>query len=148
MAAEASTDGALDPDLVEVWRAVARPYLDVRARWFEVAEDVGLSPAGLDALLKVEPDEPPSMRELAALLGCDASYVTAMIDDLERSGYARRRASASDRRVKTIELTPAGRRARQRAWDQLMAPPPQLGNLSVKRQQNLAALLRQALDET
>lgn len=144
----AASDGpGLDPGLVSAWRALARPYLDVRTRWFEVAEDVGLSPAGLDALLKIEPDEPPSMRELAALVGCDASYVTAMVDDLERAGYAQRRPSDSDRRVKTVDLTAAGRQARQRARDRLMALPPQLGNLSRRRQQDLATLLREALDD-
>lgn len=145
MSAEPPTSG-LDPDLVDVWRAVARPYLDVRARWLEVAEEVSLGPASLDALLKVDPDQPPSMRQMAELLGCDASYVTAMVDELERATYAIRRPSEHDRRVKTIVLTAAGRRARERARQRLMAPPPQLRNLSRARQRTLAQLLRQALE--
>ncbi|MFP5282332.1 MAG: MarR family winged helix-turn-helix transcriptional regulator [Actinomycetes bacterium] len=145
MPADSPEDQDLDADLAEVWRAVARPYLDVRARWFEVAEDVGLSPAGLDALLKVDADHPPSMREMAELLGCDASYVTAMVDDLERTQYANRRPSDLDRRVKMIVLTAAGRRAQERARERLMAPPAQLRNLSPERQRELADLLRQAL---
>ena len=147
MGGEGSEDGALDPDLVEVWRAVARPYLDVRARWFQVAEEVGLSPAGLDALLKVDPDRSPSMREMAALLGCDASYVTAMVDDLERTGYATRRPSEDDRRVKTVVLTAVGRRAQEHARQRLTEPPPQLRNLSRAQQQTLARLLKRTLEE-
>jgi DNA-binding MarR family transcriptional regulator len=146
MSAGPPTNGGLDPELVEVWRAVARPYLDVRARWLGVAEEVGLGPASLDALLKVDPDQPPSMRQMAELLGCDASYVTAMVDELERATYAIRRPSEHDRRVKTIVLTAAGRRARERARQRLMAPPPQLRNLSRARQRTLAQLLRQALE--
>ena len=146
MSTDRSSGGGLDPALVEAWRAVARPYLDIRARWFEVAEEVGLTPASLDALLKVDPDQPPSMRELAEQLGCDASYVTAMVDDLERAGYGERRPSDSDRRVKNVALTAAGRRARGKAQERLMAPPAQLRGLSPARQRALAELLRQALD--
>ena len=147
MAADRQSGGELDPALVQAWRAVARPYLDVRARWFEVADEVGLTPAGLDALLKVDPDRAPSMRELAEELGCDASYVTAVVDDLERAGYAQRRPSDSDRRVKNVALTTGGRRARGRARERLMAPPPQLRALSPARQRALAQLLRQALED-
>lgn len=147
MATETTGPDDLDPGLAEVWSAVARPYLDLRARWFEVAEELRLSPAGLDALLKVDATHPPTMRELAKLLGCDASYVTAVVDDLERSQYATRRPSDSDRRVKTIVLTTSGRRAQERARQRLTAPPRQLRNLSRARQRALAQLLRQALDE-
>ncbi len=148
MPSNGERDAGLDPALVEAWSAVARPCLDLRARWFEVAEDVGLSPAGLDALLKVDPDQPPSMRELAELLGCDASYVTAVVDDLERVRYASRRSSDRDRRVKTIALSAAGRRARERALEKLTPPPTQLARLSPTQQQALAQLLRAALGDT
>lgn len=135
----------VDQELVQAWQAVARPYLDIRARWFDIAADVGLTPAGLDALLKLDPDEAPTMRRMAELLGCDASYVTAMVDDLEKATYAVRRPDTRDRRLKNIELTTAGREARQHARDRLMAPPPELGNLSRSQQLTLARLLRQAV---
>lgn len=135
----------VDQELVTAWQAVARPYLDIRARWFEIAAGVGLTPAGLDALLKLDADEAPTMRRMAELLGCDASYITAMVDDLEKAGYADRRAHAKDRRIKIIELTTAGRLARQHARDRLMAPPPELGNLSRSQQHTLARLLKLAV---
>ena len=138
-------DTDVDQALVEAWSAVARPYLDIRARWFDIAAEVGLTPAGLDALLKLDADHAPTMRGVAELLGCDASYVTAMVDDLEEAGYAARRTDIKDRRVRIIELTSAGRRARQHARDLLMAPPPELGNLSRSQQLTLARLLKQAV---
>lgn len=134
----------VDQELVEAWQAVAGQYLDIRARWFDIAAHVGLTPAGLDALLKLDADEAPTMRRMAELLGCDASYITAMVDDLEKAGYAARRADTKDRRIKIIELTPAGRQARQYARDRLMAPPPEFGNLTRSQQQALARLLNQA----
>jgi DNA-binding MarR family transcriptional regulator len=138
----------LDEALAEAWRALALSTLDLRSRWTQVAADVGLSPAGLDALLKVDPDAAPSMRRLAEQLGCDASYVTVMVDDLERAGYAQRRPSDTDRRVKNVALTDAGRRARALALARLTAPPAQLQALPPARQRVLADLLRQALDRS
>lgn len=48
------------------------------------------------------------MRELAALLGCDASNVTGIVDRLEAQGLARRDADPHDRRVKRVVATPEG----------------------------------------
>lgn len=51
---------------------------------------------------------PLPMRELAALLGCDASNVTGIVDRLEAQGLARREADPRDRRVKRVIATPQG----------------------------------------
>ena len=61
-------------------------------------------------------------------MNCDASYVTAMVDDLERAGYAERRPAPADRRVKTVALTPNGRIALQTVRHELLAPPDQLAS--------------------
>jgi DNA-binding MarR family transcriptional regulator len=68
-----------------------------------------------------------------------------MIDDLEQAGYARRRSSAEDRRVKVVALTDAGIAALGAARDGLFSPPPQLGRLPAIQQRHLAQLLREAL---
>jgi len=52
---------------------------------------------------------PLPMRELAALLGCDASNVTGIVDRLEAQDLARREADPRDRRVKRVIATPKGR---------------------------------------
>ncbi|MEV6008423.1 MarR family transcriptional regulator [Streptomyces sp. NPDC051976] len=52
---------------------------------------------------------PLPMRELAALLGCDASNVTGIVDRLEAQGLARREADPHDRRVKRVIATPEGK---------------------------------------
>ncbi|MFI5844988.1 MarR family winged helix-turn-helix transcriptional regulator [Catenuloplanes sp. NPDC051500] len=51
---------------------------------------------------------PVPMRDLAALLRCDRSYVTAIADQLEERGLLTRIPGA-DRRVKLLTLTDAGR---------------------------------------
>ena len=119
--------------------------LDQRWRWTEVAAKLEISQAGLRALLAIDPDEPRPMRDLALAMNCDASYVTAMVDDLERAGYAERRAAPADRRIKTVALTPNGRRALRTVQDELFAPPDQLADLPAPDRDSLARLLRQAL---
>ena len=119
--------------------------LDQRWRWPEVSSELGISQAGLRALLAIDPDNPRPMRDLARNMTCDASYVTAMIDDLEQAGYAKRRPAPTDRRVKIVALTDTGIAALRTAQDGLLAPPPQLSRLNVAQQRSLARLLRQAL---
>jgi MarR family transcriptional regulator, lower aerobic nicotinate degradation pathway regulator len=86
------------------------------------------------------------MRELATAMNCDPSYITAMIDDLERAGLATRRPSTTDRRVKTVVLTRRGNAALRIARVGLLAPPPQLAQLTKAEQQKLARMLQQGLN--
>jgi DNA-binding MarR family transcriptional regulator len=137
-----------DPVLAETWQQLMELVLEQRFRWAEVGGELGITQAGLRALLAVDPSQPQSMRELAAALNCDPSYITAMIDDLERAGLATRKPSEADRRVKTVVLTPRGTAALRTARDGLLAPPPQLAQLSRAEQQQLARLLQQGLKLT
>jgi len=74
-----------DQELVEVWQLLMGVVLNQRWRWPEVSAELGISQAGLRALLAIDPDDPRPMRDLARAMNCDASYVTAMIDDLEHA---------------------------------------------------------------
>ena len=135
-----------DPLLIEIWQQLMGFVLEQRFRWAEVAGELGITQAGLRALLAIDPTRPQSMRELASALNCDPSYITAMIDDLERAGLASRQASPSDRRVKTVVLTPRGTAGLRTARDGLLAPPPQLAQLTQAEQHQLARLLQQGLN--
>jgi DNA-binding MarR family transcriptional regulator len=138
--------GDADPLLVETWQRLMGFVLEQRFRWAEVSAELGITQAGLRALLAIDPDQPQSMRELAIAMNCDPSYITAMIDDLERAGLAVRQVSLADRRVKTVVLTPRGITALQTARDGLLSPPAQLARLAPADQQQLARLLRQGLN--
>ncbi len=148
MAGTSDPPGLAEPELAESWQLLMGVVLDQRWRWSEVATELGISQAGLRALLAIEPDHPRPQRDLAKALNCDPSYVTAMIDDLEQAGYATRRAATEDRRIKTVALTAAGITALRAARDGLLSPPPQLTRLSPAQQRSLAHLLRRALDDT
>ena len=134
-----------DDELRLAWRLLMELVLDQRWRWSEVAAQLGISQAGLRALLAIDPDEPRPMRELALAMNCDASYVTAMVDDLERAGFAERRPAPADRRVKTVALTPEGRAALHTVRNELLAPPSQLVQLPAHKRDSLARILRLAL---
>ncbi|HEY5788381.1 MAG TPA: MarR family transcriptional regulator [Microlunatus sp.] len=134
-----------DDELRLAWRLLMELVLDQRMRWPEVAAKLGVSQAGLRALLAIDPDEPRPMRDLAVAMNCDASYVTAMVDDLERAGYAKRLPAPADRRVKTVALTARGRSALRTVQDELLAPPDQLADLPAPERDALARLLRSAL---
>ena len=141
----ASEDPGIAPELDEAWPALVGLIMQQRWRWAEVAEQLGISQAGLRGLLAVDPDRPRSMGDLARELNCDRSYVTAIVDDLERAGLAERRVAPEDRRVKTIALTPAGGRALQTVRESLMKPPAELAALTVAQQRTLAKLVRKAV---
>ncbi len=134
-----------DADLREAWQLLMGLVLDQRWRWSEVAEKVGVSQAGLRAILAIDPDDARPMRDLAAAMNCDASYATGIVDDLERVGVAERRPAPMDRRVKTVALTPRGRQVLCTVQDELFAPPPQLATLTRDQQATLARLLRLAI---
>ena len=137
-----------EDDLADSWRLLMGLVLEQRWRWAEIATELGISQAGVRALLAVDPSQPRPQRELAKAMNCDPSYVTAMVDDLERAGYAERQPAPHDRRVKIVALTPQGKTALRVVRDGLLAPPRQLARLSPAQQRSLAQLLRLALDDS
>ena len=82
------------------------------------------------------------MGDLADSWGCDASYVTALVDGLQARGLAERRSHPTDRRVKTIVLTPEGRAMRERALELMSEPPLAFTALTAAERRQLRDLLR------
>jgi len=79
-----------------------------------------LAPLGVEvrewaALLCLDDDQSLSQAEVAHLLGIDRTTMVALVDELQAKGYVRRRPHDDDRRKNVVELTPAGRRIKQRA---------------------------------
>jgi len=86
-------------------------------------------------------DEPMSMSALAERLGIDASYVTTIADQLEERGLIERRPHPTDRRIKSLALTPEGRRLQDQLALELWSDVPLLDVLSVAERQELVRLL-------
>lgn len=116
-----------------------RHYQDV-----EVAE-LGLTPAAARALHELDPDRPLPARDLAEQLRCDRSNVTALVDKLEQAGLVERRVDPTDRRQKTLVVTEAGRRMRDRVH-QVMSDSRLLGGLTTDELATLSELVWKVSD--
>jgi DNA-binding MarR family transcriptional regulator len=81
---------------------------------------------------------------MAELLHCDPSNVTGIVDTLEERNLAQRKPSESDRRVKVVELTSAGKKLRARAFEEMYKPPAWIESLSEPDQRKLRDVLKRA----
>jgi DNA-binding MarR family transcriptional regulator len=104
-----------------------------------------LAPGVIKTLMRLAREDGVSMGEMARGLGCDPSYVTALVDDLDERGLARRPPSPDDRRVKTIVLTDEGRRVAKEIDDVLSVPPTAFGALTSSELSQLRDLLDKVL---
>lgn len=102
----------------------------------------GVTPPLLKALLSLKPGAAVPMSVLAKGWRCDASWVTGIVDGLEERGYVQRRIPEADRRVKFVEITESGEKAKAVALEHLYDPPPSITNLAPKDQETLRDLIR------
>ncbi|MGG8406960.1 MarR family winged helix-turn-helix transcriptional regulator [Streptomyces sp. 12297] len=84
---------------------------------------------------------PLPMRGLAALLVCDASNVTGIVDRLEARDLVRREADPADRRVKNVVATDAGREIIRRVREEMQATHSALDTLDATESATLYGLL-------
>jgi DNA-binding MarR family transcriptional regulator len=111
------------------------------------SSDVELSPVQCHVLHLIEPGRPMSMRRLADTLSCDASNVTGLVDRMESRGLVRREASATDRRVKVLLLTPDGARLRAQLLRRMTGRSVPLSRLTLRQQRALVSILESLVDE-
>ncbi|MFJ3879064.1 MarR family winged helix-turn-helix transcriptional regulator [Streptomyces sp. NPDC090077] len=86
-------------------------------------------------------DGPVPMRGLAALLACDASNVTGIVDRLQARGLVRREPDPRDRRVKNVVATAEGREVMRRVREEMQATHGALDTLDGEESAALYALL-------
>jgi DNA-binding MarR family transcriptional regulator len=130
----------------EAWALLRQLLNGERRRFLAVASEHDLHPAQAGALLRMEPETPVPMHELATMLACDNSNVTGIVDRLEARGLVERRPYAQDRRVKHVVVTPLGIELRDRLRARLAEPPAAIKRLSAADQRRLRDLLRAAID--
>src|SRR5678815_2125136 len=110
----------------EAWELLLRFFFSQRAGLPGLAAEFELSPAQCHVLHLLEPGHPIAMGELAETLSCDKSNVTGLVDRLESKGLIQRQPSAEDRRLKVLNLTPAGARLRTVVLEKMADPPETL----------------------
>jgi len=107
-----------------------------------------LSPGLTKTLVRLGDEEGVSMGEMARRIGCDPSYATALVDDLDARGLARREPAPDDRRVKIVVLTDAGRALASEINRTLSVPPEAFSALSGAELRQLRDLLDKVLAAT
>jgi DNA-binding MarR family transcriptional regulator len=104
-----------------------------------------LSPGVIKTLMRLSQADGVSMGEMARSIGCDPSYITALVDDLDERGLARREPAPDDRRVKIIVLTDAGRALAREVDAVLSIPPAAFASLTQRELRQLRDLLDKVL---
>jgi DNA-binding MarR family transcriptional regulator len=100
-----------------VWNALVARVMDTRDDWRRrVSEATGL-PFGRVRALRRLSDGPLALHELAEAMSTDAPAATVAVNALEKRGLVLRQPHPTNRRVKLVSLTAAGRAvvARERA---------------------------------
>jgi len=104
-----------------------------------------LSAGVIKTLMRLAKADGVSMGDMARGIGCDPSYITALVDDLDERGLATREPAAGDRRVKIIVLTDAGRALATEIDSILSVPPAAFAALSQAELRQLRDLLDKVL---
>jgi DNA-binding MarR family transcriptional regulator len=128
----------------EAWRLLFELAKTKHATLAKALAELELTPVQGHALRLLRPDRPLAMSELADVLYCHASNVTGIVDRLEARGLVERRPGVDDRRVKTLALTPAGVRVRERVIELMVAPPAAIAALAPADQHALRDILARA----
>lgn len=123
-----------------------RVFFTQRAQMPSLGAEFELSPVQCHVLHLMAPDAPMPMGRLAEILSCDASNVTGLVDRLESRKLIERRASAGDRRVKVLVLTPTGARLRTLLQKRMANPPDPLNRLSPAEQRTLVKILERLVE--
>lgn len=118
----------------ELWALVVESFGGWEDRVNKAAAHAGLSPVSAWTLVQLDPDNPISQKELAALLHCNPSTVVDPTDRLEKSGLVIRQTNPSDRRVNVLVVTAEGKRVRDELIRRLFEPPESFRHLSAREQ--------------
>ena len=110
-----------------------------------IGAEFGLHGSTSLALHKI--DGPISMKELSLRLGCDASFITVVVDSLEKHGLARREPSLRDRRSKNIVLTEHGVAVRDQLTREITGRMPWCNALDMNEREAFLGLLRKMLHQ-
>lgn len=97
---------------------------------------------GIQAMTLFLLDQPKPMHNFKKIYNCDASNVTGIMDGLEDKGLVERFEDPRDRRVKTVRLTPKGKRLRSTLIHRVTDDSPLLSRLNDAELKTFVTLLQ------
>jgi DNA-binding MarR family transcriptional regulator len=134
-------------DACRAWQLLVKFFFAQREHMPSLAAEFDLSPVQCHVLHMIEPERPLPMGRLAETLSCDASNVTGLVDRLEVRGLVQRRPSDGDRRVKVLQLTPAGSRVRTQVLRRITGQSLPLSRLSRDQLRTLVKILELLVED-
>src|SRR5205814_3921545 len=132
-------------DADRAWQLLWELIQSRHGDWAAHIEQLRLTEMQAHMLDEIEENPPSSMRAHAQRMRVDPSWITDLVDQLERRGNVVRRPSPDDRRVKLVELTDQGRRLREEVHLRVRQAPPALRALPPAEQRKLLAIMRTAV---
>ena len=109
-------------------------------------QSIGLTPALFAVLNYLQAGNGAIQQQIGSAMGIDPSTMVSLVDQLERTGLAKRRPHPQDRRAREVMITPKGRRTLKRARELVEEVESEvLQGLSPTERHQLATLLRKAL---
>jgi DNA-binding MarR family transcriptional regulator len=92
-----------------VWRLMSSLVMNNQDTWKRTVVDRTGLPFSRIRILSRLAREPLSVKQIAAAATIDAPAATVAVNDLEKRGLVIRQTDPSNRRSKTVSVTPAGR---------------------------------------
>jgi len=92
-----------------VWRLMSSLVMNNQDTWKRTVVDRTGLPFSRIRILSRLAREPLSVKQIAAAATIDAPAATVAVNDLEKRGLVIRQTDPSNRRSKTVSITPAGR---------------------------------------
>ncbi|WNZ13199.1 winged helix DNA-binding protein [Streptomyces sp. 11x1] len=121
-------------------------FLRTSDRITSILAEHGLTHATAQALWSIDPAEaPPSMKDLADRLHCNAPNLSFVMNQLTSRGLVERSTDPADRRSRVVTLTDDGRRVRSVVIEATLPLSP-LARLDADDLLHLVSLLGKALE--
>ena len=134
-----------DELLARAVRANHELFLLASDRMAATFANLDLTGSTASLLVAIDPSqEPPTMKELAQRLYCNAPNLTFLIDQLNARGMVERVVATRDRRQRAAVLTEKGERTRATLMDVALATSP-LRHLTTEERTAVASILEGAL---
>jgi DNA-binding MarR family transcriptional regulator len=116
--------------------------LNSKQQIMAIGAELDLTSMQAITLLLIDDSQPRPMKNFCILFHCDASNVTGLVDGLEKKGLVSRQSDPKDRRIKAIQLEPAGKRLQQTIIGRLdIANDSMLGKLSADEQRQFVGIV-------
>ncbi|HEX7060216.1 MAG TPA: MarR family transcriptional regulator [Solirubrobacterales bacterium] len=117
-------------------------------RFAERIAIIDLHPPQFRVLNVVDAAEGQSQQAIGEAIQAPASRMVAIVDELEQRGLVERRPHPSDRRIRALYLTPAGRKLLDRGRKIAMEHEAELvRGMSAADRKQLTALLQKVVDQ-